>query len=59
VSWLDDLQADDPAYPAPGAGDPWQAPPTADWAALAAAETAIWDESRTEVRSWTWSAGAS
>ena len=35
MSWLDDLQARDPAYPAPGTGDLWQAPPTADWAALA------------------------
>jgi hypothetical protein len=35
VSWLDDLHANDPAYPPPGAGDPWQAPPTADWAVLA------------------------
>jgi hypothetical protein len=35
MSWLDDLQASDPAYPAPGTGDLWQAPPTADWAALA------------------------
>jgi hypothetical protein len=35
MSWLDDLQANDPAYPAPGTGDPWQAPRTADWAALA------------------------
>jgi hypothetical protein len=34
MSWLDDVQAAGPAYPAPGAGDPWQAPPTADWAAL-------------------------
>jgi hypothetical protein len=39
MSWLDDLQATDPAYPAPETGDPWQAPPTADWAALAAADT--------------------
>lgn len=35
MSWLDDMHANDPAYPAPGTGDPWQAPPTADWAALA------------------------
>jgi hypothetical protein len=35
MSWLDDLQANDPAYLAPGAGDPWQPPPTADWRALA------------------------
>jgi hypothetical protein len=35
MGWLDDLQANDPAYPAPGTGDPWQAPATADWAALA------------------------
>jgi hypothetical protein len=35
MSWLDDLQASDPAYPAPGTGDLWQAPPTADWATLA------------------------
>jgi hypothetical protein len=34
MSWLDDMHANDPAYPAPGTGDPWQAPPTADWAAL-------------------------
>lgn len=35
MSWLDDLHASDPAYPSPGAGDPWQAPPTAAWAVLA------------------------
>jgi hypothetical protein len=35
MSWLDDLQASDPAYPAPGTSDLWQAPPTADWATLA------------------------
>jgi hypothetical protein len=35
MSWLADLQANDPAYPAPGIGDPWQAPATADWVALA------------------------
>ena len=34
MSWLDDMQANDPAYPDPGTGDPWQAPPTADWATL-------------------------
>ena len=42
MSWLDDMQASDPAYPAPGTGDPWQAPPTAGWAALAAPE-ASWE----------------
>jgi len=39
MSWLDDMHANDPAYPAPGTGDPRQAPPTADWAVLAAPET--------------------
>jgi hypothetical protein len=39
MSWLDDMHANDPAYPAPGTGHPWQAPPTADWAVLAAPET--------------------
>jgi len=34
MSWLDDMNATDPAYPAPGTADPWQAPPTADWAVL-------------------------
>ena len=38
MSWLDDLHANDPAYPAPGADDPWQAPPTADWATWPASQ---------------------
>jgi len=51
MSWLDDMNATDPAYPAPGTGDPWQAPPTADWAALAAPETS-WETGLTGGTPW-------
>ena len=51
MSWLDDMQANDPAYPAPGTGDPWQAPPTADWAVRAAPETS-WEADLTDGMPW-------
>lgn len=51
MSWLDDMHANDPAYPAPGTGDPWQAPPTAGWAALAAPE-ASWEADLAKGTPW-------
>jgi hypothetical protein len=51
MSWLDDMHANDPACPAPGTGDPWQAPPTAAWAVLAEPETS-WEADLTGGTPW-------
>lgn len=51
MSWLDNSHANDPAYPAPGVGGRWQAPPTADWAVLTAPESS-WEVDLTGGTPW-------